>query len=386
MLCLGGLYAWSFFVPLMKSELGFSNVQTQLITGLALGVFALSMTVAGKLEQIYGSRIMTAAAGLLLFFGYSLAGRSESNFWIFCLGMSFFAGMGTACAYVSCLVALAMNFPNQRVIVVGISSAGFGGGAIALTWFLNQTLAFRPTISLLDLLQLIGLLYGFICLCSFYWIHYEKQENSEIDSRVNQIENSIFSIFEKRFLCMFFTMFAGSFGGLLVLGNLKPIVLSLGFSDSLASLAISIYALGNMLGRVFWGGLADKVGVDNSLLFSFIILASSVLLISLSVHNELFILLTILGVGLGFSSNFVLFPAKTSQLFGMANFGSVYPYVFLAYGLAGITGPLIAGFLFDFMGSYQVAIYISTAIVLLGISFYWFTKKEILNKNTSQSI
>ncbi|MBY0424354.1 MAG: hypothetical protein K2Q22_01855, partial [Cytophagales bacterium] len=50
MLCLGGVYAWSIFVPMLKKQLTYSTSQTQLIVGLTLGVFTVSMIGAGRLE------------------------------------------------------------------------------------------------------------------------------------------------------------------------------------------------------------------------------------------------------------------------------------------------------------------------------------------------
>jgi len=52
-------------------------------------------------------------------------------------------------------------------------------------------------------------------------------------------------------------------------------------------------------------------------------------------------------IGFNFGGNFALFPAITADLFGNRNVGSNYPFVFLAYGIAGIAGPQIAGFFKD---------------------------------------
>lgn len=378
-LCLGGLYAWSFFVPMMKAQLLYSTLQTQLITGFTLGFFALSMLVAGKLERRFGSRLMTLVGGLFLTLGYEVAGFSAGNFWIFCLGISVFAGLGTACCYVSCLVTPAKNFPEQRGLVVGISSAGFGGGAIALTWFAKALIRQWPETDLLSLLQFIGLAYGLICVCSFYFIHHSQSDLLENNPEGN---NQLFLWKDSRFISMFLTMFAGSFGGLLVLSNLKPMVLHHGFADHWATMAISLYAIGNMFGRVFWGYVSDKIGVDTSLFFAFSILIASMLCIQFFDHAVVIMLAAVLGVGLGFSSNFVLFPSKTSQLFGIHNFGLVYPNVFLAYGLAGITGPIAAGYLFDHTGSYTYSIFISAGVAFSGMVFYRIVNSTLLARKS----
>jgi MFS family permease len=52
-------------------------------------------------------------------------------------------------------------------------------------------------------------------------------------------------------------------------------------------------------------------------------------------------------IGFNFGGNFALFPAATADFFGNKNVGLNYGWVFLAYGVAGICGPLIAGYFTD---------------------------------------
>ena len=56
-------------------------------------------------------------------------------------------------------------------------------------------------------------------------------------------------------------------------------------------------------------------------------------------------------IGLNFGGNFALFPAATAVYFGKKNIGENYGWVFLAYGFAGILGPLLAGFIKDSSGN-----------------------------------
>jgi MFS family permease len=52
-------------------------------------------------------------------------------------------------------------------------------------------------------------------------------------------------------------------------------------------------------------------------------------------------------IGFNFGGNFALFPAATADFFGNKNVGTNYPWVFLAYGVAGIAGPQVAGYFKD---------------------------------------
>jgi OFA family oxalate/formate antiporter-like MFS transporter len=60
-------------------------------------------------------------------------------------------------------------------------------------------------------------------------------------------------------------------------------------------------------------------------------------------------------VGLNFGGNFALFPSATSDYFGTKNFGMNYGWIFTAYGVAGILGPVVGGVLFDITQQYALA-------------------------------
>jgi len=52
-------------------------------------------------------------------------------------------------------------------------------------------------------------------------------------------------------------------------------------------------------------------------------------------------------IGFNFGGNFALFPLATSDMFGAKNLGLNYGWVFTAYGVGGIFGPILAGVLRD---------------------------------------
>ncbi len=65
MLCLGGIYAWSIFVQPLKTVYGFTTAQTQLIFGVLIAIFTVSMIMGNNLLYRYGPRIVVTFSGLL---------------------------------------------------------------------------------------------------------------------------------------------------------------------------------------------------------------------------------------------------------------------------------------------------------------------------------
>jgi len=60
------------------------------------------------------------------------------------------------------------------------------------------------------------------------------------------------------------------------------------------------------------------------------------------------------------------FPSMTSDKWGMKNYGANYGVLYTAWGVSGVVGPLIAGWVIDTTGTYSLAYTISA--VLLGIA------------------
>jgi len=114
-----------------------------------------------------------------------------------------------------------------------------------------------------------------------------------------------------------------------------------------AGTAMAWYAILNGLGRIAWGTASDKIG--RKLALFLMCLFQGVIMLAFFRMGT-----TVAGlvvgaciIGFNFGGNFALFPAATADFFGNKSVGSNYPWVFLAYGVAGIAGPQIAGYFKD---------------------------------------
>jgi MFS family permease len=59
-------------------------------------------------------------------------------------------------------------------------------------------------------------------------------------------------------------------------------------------------------------------------------------------------------LGVGYGGNVVLRPALTRAHFGRRHFGSVFGFILGISMLGGIAGPVLAGWVFDSVGSYRL--------------------------------
>lgn len=361
MLCTGGIYAWSIFVPPLKTEHALLTAHTQLIFGFTIASFAVVMILAGRIEKRYGPRIAAIIGAILFTLGYLMASFSDGRVGLMLIGVGIFSGAGIAFGYVTSLATPIKWFPESKGLITGISVAGFGGGAILLSWIVKMMLA--DGVAVLHIFRIVGISYGIVVFLSALLFSVPETVNSTEIQKNHPLAKLMQ---DTKIWALFLAMFAGTFAGLLVIGNLKPIGLNFGVSETYATTAISFLAIGNMIGRVLWGYVSDKIGGRHSVLLALLLLTLfTILILPGSQSNITFLFIPFL-VGLGFGANFVLFATEVSQLYGVDKLGTVYPYVFLSYGFAGIIGPSVGGWLFDVTQSYVIPIILSAVICAIG--------------------
>jgi OFA family oxalate/formate antiporter-like MFS transporter len=123
------------------------------------------------------------------------------------------------------------------------------------------------------------------------------------------------------------------------------------------------FSLANGIGRIAWGALSDKLGRKLSIILMCATQGIFVLLFTLLAGTPGLLYLGATVIGFNFGGNFALFPTITADTFGAKHVGQNYGWVFLAYGVGGIFGPLLGGVLGD-MGNFPLAFTICGVLCL----------------------
>ncbi len=354
---LGGVYAWSIFVPALTDGYGLSKGQCGTIFGLCIAVFTIAMIFGGRLLARRGPRVTALVGSVLFATGYLVASFSGGHYLLLLLGISVLSGAGIGFGYVCPLTVGMQWFPKHKGLITGVAVAGFGGGAIILSSVAAHSLG--EGMDVLRFFMWLGIAAGLLLVLGSLILDVPSHEKKAVHTRAIGAD-----LISAPFLLSWFGIFVGTFAGLLVIGNLTPIVREAGLSVTLAATAVSVFAVGNAIGRITWGFLFDRVAyiaIPASLaMFALVLLILAVL-------DQAWVTLTCAGLlGFGFGANFVIYASALSSHFDVASFPKLYPICFLGYGLAGLTGPGIGGYLADQTGSYTTAIYLSLALVLVG--------------------
>jgi OFA family oxalate/formate antiporter-like MFS transporter len=335
--------------------------------------------------------------GLLLGVAFVLSAFlvSPDRPWALYLSYGIIGGAGIGFAYVCPIAAAVKWFPDKKGFVTGLAVAGFGAGALffagpASTLLLPPAQTGEP-MGLSQILlvglgiregsgygigwQVFFILHGLVSAVfvfigamlfknppenwkPFGWEPSEKQVIYRREVQWQEMLNTPLA-------CMLWLTFIfGATSGLLAIGQWKPLMATILQGQTFAPEwmgalgrfvePVAILAIFNAIGRIFWGRVSDWIDRPRAMMMMFLAQGMAFMLLP-SVSNTAAVFVASAWVGLNFGGIFALFPSATSDYFGAKNFGMNYGWIFTAYGIAGILGPVAGGILFDVTQHYVMA-------------------------------
>ena len=323
------------------------------------------MLFVGRIERRLGPRITAVIGAVLFCSGYLLASVSGGNIVVIILGISILSGSGMGFGYVTVLSNIVRWFPERKGLATGIVVAAFGCGALLMSRIAQPLL--NSGVYILDVFRMIGIVYGILLFAGALCLSAPVIPDGEKPGRPIGIG---VLLQDRRFWVLFYTYFAGSFAGLMLIGHLKPLGIFYGISDNAAVTAVVLLSAGNAVGRILWGQVHDKIGGKSSVLIALSLLSLFLFLLLVGVSSDISFLVLAVVIGLFFGANFVLYASDVSGIYGIDQLGIVYPVVSLAYGIAGIVGPVAGGYIFDKMGNFDLPIILSAIICITGLAAY----------------
>jgi OFA family oxalate/formate antiporter-like MFS transporter len=394
---LGTVYAFSVFVRPLEQEFGWSRATTQWAFSFALATFAIVMIPAGRLQDRIGPRKVATFGGILLGLSFLLGAVfiGEDRPWALYITYGIIGGAGIGFGYVCPIAAAVKWFPDKKGLITGLAVAGFGAGALFFagpaSTLLLPPAPDREALGLSQVL-LVGLgiakgggfgigwkaffvLHGIVCAGAVMLgatllrnppAGWEPPGGKPMQSGTRSEEDLTWrEMLNTPLACMLWLTFIfGATSGLMAIGQWKPMMGAVlkgktfapewmgGFGRFVEP--VGILAIFNALGRIFWGRVSDWIDRPRAMMIMFLAQGMAFMLL-ISVESHLAVFLASAWVGLNFGGNFALFPSATADYFGTKNFGMNYGWIFTAYGVAGILGPVVGGVLFDVTQQYMMA-------------------------------
>ena len=388
-LCLGAIYSWSVFTPSLTAEpFSFTTTETQWIFAVGLATFAVVMVLAGKWQAKSGPTVVARAGGLLLALGYVAAKFVGTSFIGILFTIGLVGGAGIGLAYV-CPIAVGVKwFPDKKGLITGLAVAGFGFGALIWVKLAGSWGHLIDTMGVSNVFMIYGIIFFVMIMLGSIWMKNPPEGWSPPGWSAATLRGAAAAgtrtsfqpmemLRSPQFYMLWVMFIFGASAGLMVIGIIKlfgidALQARAGMTaveaSATAGTAMAVfYAIFNGLGRIVWGAVSDKIGRKLSLTLMMAIQGVMMLLFFYMGGVPALLFLGAAVIGFNFGGNFALFPAATADYFGNKNVGANYGWMFTAYGVGGIAGPIMAGLFKDAGASKGVDAWLP-AFIICGIA------------------
>jgi len=359
MLCLGTVYAWSFFQAPIMEGYGWNNTQVSLTFSLAIFFLGTSAAVGGIFLPKLGPRPLALSGSVLFSLGYALAGFALSlrSLPLLYIGYGVIGGTGLGVGYVTPVATVAKWFPDKKGLATGIVVMGFGFGALAMSKILAPSLLSWTNGDLVKVFQYLALFFAVLTIGASLGL-----SNPTASKAGNQVRPSeAFKdakpfLASKDFVLVWIMFFCNITAGIAVVGFQSPMFQDLlrkadnGLSGAtlagMGATLIGITSLFNGLGRFLWGAVSDRAGRIKT--FRIMLGSQLAVFAALALTGNPWIFAILLcWILLCYGGGFGTMPATISELFGAGRMTVMYGVVLTAWAAGGVVGPQITAYIKD---------------------------------------
>lgn len=352
-ICQGGAYAFSVF---KKALAGLLNVAPTdpglaLAFSLMLACLPVGMLLSGKIVDKSGPKTVILLGGIVLGGGFFLAGFTSSFLWLW-LTMGVMTSLGSGMAYGAVVSTAVRWFPDKRGLASGLAVSALGIGTLIISYvapmIMGPQVETDPT-RVLFALKVLGVVFTVVIVGSSFLMSSPPQgylpagfvpKASGSGSMAKDVTWTQM-IGTGKFWFFFVMYMLGVAPGFMLLPNIKPL------SDPLMAPEIAIIVTGvvaglsNSLGRLFWGGVSDKLSRTYALVLMFAITSAFMFLMPIMMGTALTMVIAMILILLCYGGYLGIFPSVCTESFGTKNMAVNYGVLFVSFSISGLLSPQI---------------------------------------------
>jgi OFA family oxalate/formate antiporter-like MFS transporter len=355
-LCLGVLYSWSVFRPVLEKATGWKGTQSIAPYRYSLVFFTIAMIAAGFWQDKKGPKLVGSVGGMLLGAGCLLASFLWQSEWGLKFSYGILGGLGVGFAYVTPIATCVKWFPDKRGTIVGLAVLGFGAGSLIFAPVIEKLLGSDPALfasTIPRTFMILGVVF-LICVIGAAqvfavppagWKPEGWTPPAAATTAAGATIKAEFSPGEMiktwQFFALWLIYFLGTSVGITAIGQAAPLVKELAAATAImsAGAALGIMSAFNGVGRLAWGATSDKIGRKNTTIAMFIGYIIACIFLLRNVQNFTQALAGLCVVGFCYGGYLAMMPSFTADFYGAKNVGANYGIVFTAWGICGFIVP-----------------------------------------------
>jgi len=368
----GLYYCFGIFFDPVLLEFGWTRAMTSGAFSLSMVVYGLLNVAVGRVTDKFGPRMVVTLCGFLLGLGYLLMSQ-VSAVWQLYLFYGVIIGAGMGGSFIALLSSVARWFVKRRGMMTGIVMAGIGIGILigppVASWLIS-TYSWRVSYIILGSIVMV------VVVLAAQFLRRDPTQVGQVALGGDEGEKQRptlamegFSFREATYTPQFWITFAMllCFGFCLyaVLVHIAPHAIELEISAANAANILATVGVMSIFGKVMLGIAVDRIGSRHGFIISFILMAAALFwLVPATEMWQLYLFVAIFGFAYGGCA--ACEAPLVAGLFGLRSHGLVLGVINLGFTIGGSVGPLMAGYIFDVTGSYQLAFLISAAVGIVG--------------------
>jgi OFA family oxalate/formate antiporter-like MFS transporter len=384
-LCLGTVYARSYFQSLLVKSYRWSYTDTAWAFSLVILALGISAAWAGVNLPKIGPRKLAMVGGMLFSLSYLLGGLALylGSIPLFYLGYSVVGGIGIGFGYVTPVTTVAKWFPDKRGLMTGVVVMGFGVGAFVMSKVLAPLLLTTTKGDLVPVFVSLGVFFGIVLLPVTWFLQNPPAELSAASAPARAVPAEPEAetrdyLLSEQFLVMWVVFFFNIGAGISVISFQSPLLQEIwGLSDpgiepavlaSYGATLIAVSSLFNGLGRLLWGSISDRIGRVETFR---LMLASQMIVfgVLMTERNPWIFSALVCYILLCFGGGFGTMPSFVMDVFGSKKMSVMYGAMLTAWAAAGLAGPLLVASLKDNYPDRAVIYCFLVGVLFLGSGF-----------------
>ena len=370
------LAAYGVFLPVLAEAFGWSRgaLSTALSINLVLG--GLAGLGIGALADRHGPRVLLGPTVALAGAAFALV-STVGALWQLYLFVGVLGGVGMSSFYLLSATTVARWFDERRGLALALVLVGFNlgyilGGPLA-AWLIAEV-GWRAAYALL------GGGCGMFTMLAALCVRLPRPPEAAALRLPSVLTGAADvphpggvtlrdALADPRQWCLNVAWLL--LGGLafMVTVHIVPFARDQGVSLAGASLGLTAYGIGSVVGRIAAGALSDRIGTVTTMRIAYVVQALALLtLLWLPSREALFGSLAAFGAG--FAAADTMIAKVIPDVFGGRAIGAIMGVLTLGWRSGAALGPAAAGFLYDLSGSYAVPFGAAPGVVLVSWALF----------------
>jgi len=377
----GTLSSFGQLVDSLTSEYNSTKLITGWVGSLSFGFTVGMCPVSTIIETMIGARPLASIGVVLAAAGLVITTFVPSIYFMF-FTYSMMVGSGANCVFNIAMNLVSSYFEHQyKILATSLASAGISTGTLVFNPLVQQLINKVGWRNNLRILAGICLVVGLSCTATFKRPQKKnrKEEEQELGgSKMILSSNTLVEDDNKKvdfplssftnpglLLWLFGTLF-WSISFLFPHIFLVDYMRTINIDGSTSSMVLSVYGISELFGRFLCAACIERISFSYSYVYSICtIIAGIVALITPQVKVLPMMYFYAITAGINSGTLNALMYGTTTDLFGNKKGIHVWGYANVMLALGMVTGPIMAGGIYDATQSYEAAFQVGGSIFLL---------------------